>query len=299
MSRGLTREEFIDRSNVVHNFKFDYSESEYKKSCEKVCIICPEHGEFWQTPHEHLRGNGCGKCAIKKRFITTEEFIRRSNIVHNNFYNYSKSEYNGSKEKIIIICPKHNIFLQIAGDHLNGCGCPKCSGKHKYTTDEWKIEANIVHNNFFDYSMFKYINSQTKGCVICPKHGEFWITPNNHLMGYGCKCCYNSKMEDVVKKLFIIKNIKFECKYRNFEWLRNKRLLELDFYLPDFNVGIECQGEQHFKSIKGFGGINKLEYTQNNDKLKKQLCEQHNLPLYYINYNDNVEEKLNEILQSL
>lgn len=62
----LTTEEFIARAKAVHGDKYDYSKVEYVDSKTKVCIICKEHGEFWQTPYSHLNGHGCSKCANKK-----------------------------------------------------------------------------------------------------------------------------------------------------------------------------------------------------------------------------------------
>lgn len=62
MSNRLTTEEFIERARKVHGNKYDYSKVKYNKSSEKVCIICPEHGEFLQTPNMHLCGNGCPSC---------------------------------------------------------------------------------------------------------------------------------------------------------------------------------------------------------------------------------------------
>ena len=58
---------FIEKSNKKHNKKYDYSKVEYIDSTTKVCIICPEHGEFWQTPQAHVRGNSCPLCSNKKR----------------------------------------------------------------------------------------------------------------------------------------------------------------------------------------------------------------------------------------
>ena len=63
--RRLTTEEFIKKAKEVHGDKYDYSKVEYKNTSTKVCIICPEHGEFWQTPNEHLQGHGCRKCSKK------------------------------------------------------------------------------------------------------------------------------------------------------------------------------------------------------------------------------------------
>ncbi len=66
MSKKIKIEEFIEKANIVHNNKFDYSKVEYVNNHTKVCIICPEHGEFWQTPKLHLRGDGCKKCFCAK-----------------------------------------------------------------------------------------------------------------------------------------------------------------------------------------------------------------------------------------
>lgn len=59
----MKTEEFIEKSKNIHGNKYDYSKVEYKRNDEKVCIICPKHGEFWQTPNSHLNGYGCHKCS--------------------------------------------------------------------------------------------------------------------------------------------------------------------------------------------------------------------------------------------
>ena len=62
--------------------KYDYSKVEYKGALEKVCIICPEHGEFWQIPMSHIDNkSSCPKCINNQRY-TTEEFIKRAKEVH-------------------------------------------------------------------------------------------------------------------------------------------------------------------------------------------------------------------------
>ena len=66
MAKRLNIELFIKRSNVIHHNKYDYSKVEYVNSSTKVCIICPEHGEFWQTPNKHMSGIGCPKCGVEK-----------------------------------------------------------------------------------------------------------------------------------------------------------------------------------------------------------------------------------------
>lgn len=61
-----TKERFIERAKVIHHNKYDYSKVEYVNNRTKVCIICPEHGEFWQEPNNHLQGSECPKCGYLK-----------------------------------------------------------------------------------------------------------------------------------------------------------------------------------------------------------------------------------------
>ena len=83
----ITKEEFIKKAREVHGDKYDYSKVEYITSTTKVCIICPKHGEFWQTPCSHLQGCGCNKC----RSLATEEFIEKARKVYGDKYDYSKT----------------------------------------------------------------------------------------------------------------------------------------------------------------------------------------------------------------
>ena len=98
-----TTEEFINDSKKIHGNKYDYSKVVYKGSKSKVCIICPIHGEFWQTPNNHLHLRGCPKCAkitMSNKFIKqNEQFILEANHKHNNKYDYSKIEYKGAHKK--------------------------------------------------------------------------------------------------------------------------------------------------------------------------------------------------------
>jgi very-short-patch-repair endonuclease len=298
MSRKLTKEEFVERSIKKHGDFYDYSKVEYINNKTKVLIICPIHGEFWQTPHSHLNGNGCPHCVGLAK-LNKEEFIERSIKKHGDFYDYSKVEYINNKTKVLIICPIHGEFWQTPSDHLKGRGCPHCTNRNPLTKEQFTQRGIEVHGEWYDYSKVEYVNAHTKVLIVCPDHGEFWQIPYVHLMGGGCPHCNISKLESNVNKILEEKNINFIHSHRGFDWLKNISRLELDFYLPEYNVGVECQGKQHFESIEYFGGQEKLEYIQNNDILKKQLCEEHGVKLFYINYNDNVEEKLKEIIEEI
>ncbi|MHA2279931.1 MAG: hypothetical protein ACXAC5_03520 [Promethearchaeota archaeon] len=129
MTLKLTIDGFVQKSQKIHASKFDYSKVVYTNTKTRVCITCPMHGEFWQTPSNHFR-YGCNKCAYKLRQLDgrldTEEFIRQSRKAHGSKYSYQKSIYVSAHEKIIITCPIHGDFLQSAHSHANGRGCALC-----------------------------------------------------------------------------------------------------------------------------------------------------------------------------
>ena len=135
----LTKEEFIKRVQKVHGDRYDYSKMEYVGYKLKVCIICPKHGDFWQSPGKHLSGQGCEKCfretIAKKYSMGRDKFIEKANTIHNGFYDYSKVNYVNIHKKVTINCPIHGVFTQEPGSHLAGHGCPICAdvenGKRK------------------------------------------------------------------------------------------------------------------------------------------------------------------------
>ena len=186
--KKLTKEIFINKSKEIHGDKYDYSKVEYVNNSIKVCIICPEHGEFWQRPNDHLDGHGCPMCGGVKK-LTTEGFIEKSKLIHGDRYDYSKVNYVGNKIKVCIICPIHGEFWQKPNAHLNGQGCPNCVKNKKLTLESFIEKANEIHNHKYDYSKVEYKNSTTKVCIICPEHGEFWQMPSDHLRGHGCQMC--------------------------------------------------------------------------------------------------------------
>jgi len=123
--RRKTTQDFVERSKKVHGNRYDYSLTDYQSSDKKVKIICPKHGEFFQTPSSHLYGKGCPICG-KWSLSNTQEFIKKALKVHGNLYDYSFVDYKNSRTPVKIKCLKHGIFEQIPNIHLHGCGCPTC-----------------------------------------------------------------------------------------------------------------------------------------------------------------------------
>lgn len=294
-ARKDIQETFINKCKQVHGDKYDYSKVKYINSRTKVCIICPEHGEFWVTPGLFIKGTNCPVCgrinAHKKKTNTTSYFINKAKKVHKDKYDYSKSYYTKSRNILIVTCPIHGDFKIKANAHLNGHGCPKCANEQnslrkKFTVEQFIEKAKEVHGDKYDYSKTVYVDANTKVCIICPEHGEFWQKPLKHInMKQGCPKCNQSHLEREVMQLLENNNIKYEYQKR-FEWLGQQ---SLDFYLPEYNTAIECQGEQHFRPVS-FGG-NKIDKEKNyiiiykRDVQKLKLCKKYNIKmLYYSNY---------------
>lgn len=136
MARKQTKEEFITTAKTIFDEEYDYSDVVYINNHTKVSIGCNIHGNFDVYPKNHIhKRRGCPVCGPtnhkkmmqEKQALTTEEFCRRSSIVHDHKYEYSKVVYTNGKNKIIITCPEHGDFLQKPENHLNNkAGCLKC-----------------------------------------------------------------------------------------------------------------------------------------------------------------------------
>lgn len=308
--KKLSTNEIIKKCVEVHGDKYDYSCLVYNGYKEKINIICPIHGVFLQRCDKHLSGHGCPKCRKgnrkkhneTKRGMTFEEFTTQAKILYNDLYEYDQKTFINVSTKMKIFCKKCNEwFEQIPKEHLRGCGCKKCglkklSLKNRSNFIEFIEKAKKIHGNKYDYSKVVYVNAKTKVCIICPKHGEFWQKPNTHLNNCGCPKCRQSHMEEKCELFLKNNNIKYITQH-TFEWLKFKTNLYLDFYLPEYNIAIECQGEQHFNTYRWEDNDIKLKLRQLRDKNKRELCEKHNISIYYINYNENIENKINNILK--
>lgn len=205
-SRSLSQvwdtEKFTNKAKSIHGDTYDYSYVNYVNSKTKVDIFCkqPNHGIFSTSPSSHISQKiGCPTCGLIKsansRKNTIEEFIYRSNIIHNNKYDYSESIYVKGNKKVIINCPKHTRFLQTPNAHLRGDGCKGCSkltfrAKMSHDTDQFVLKSKKIHGDKYDYSNSIYVNTETKIDIKCNKHGIFSTTPHSHIsMKSGCPKC--------------------------------------------------------------------------------------------------------------
>ena len=227
------KEEFILNANTKHNYKYDYNLVEYKNCDTKVIIICKIHGEFEQTPYNHLNYNNCcNKCPIKninsydKKDYKTD-FINKAIIIHNDKYDYSKVKYLNMNMNVIIICKIHGEFEQTPRNHLRRLNCCKYCipikniNKIQLTTEEFIKKAIEIHGKKYDYNLVEYKNCDTKVIIICKIHCDFEQTPYQHLRTYGCKICSN--MQGKLKQTYTTNNfIEQANKIHNYKYNYSK-----------------------------------------------------------------------------
>ena len=285
---SMGRDNFIEKAKKIHGDKYNYSKVDYINNKTKIEIICPEHGIFLQTPDKHLRGQGCPKCCKKNKNYTTKEFIEKARELHGNKYDYYKTKYGkNKKEKVIITCPKHGDFLITPDSHLSGCGCKYCTKGDVFNTNDFIKKSQTLHNNKFDYSKVIYIDAYTDVQIICPIHGVFKQRPVNHLKGCGCPECskqfriLETKLYDAINNS--LNDISVIHSYYNKNVLHGQ---ELDIYIPEYKIGVEYQGMQHFQPVD-FGGrgiewaIAQFNDNKKRDKRKLDICIKNNIKLLY------------------
>jgi len=289
MPKKITYDDFVNRSNLIHKRKYDYSKSNLSGGVHvPVEIICPIHGSFFQSPAEHMRGCKCPKCAYievhNKQRKTNETFIKEIEKIYGDKYDFSKVNYTGAKNKVCVICPIHGEFYIRPNDLLNGHGCPACAGTKPLTTDSFKERAIKMFGNKYEYDNVNYKNLGTHVMVTCKKHGDFPITPRNFFNGYGCPKCNQSHLEKSVECFLEKAGVDYYYQYKP-QWAGS---FKYDFYIPLYNTIIECQGRQHFGVIDYFKGEEGYKYLKSNDILKNKLCKKNGVKIVYLLYNANV-----------
>ena len=233
------------------------------------------------------------------RKLTTEEVIERFKNIHGDRYDYSKTVYTGAKNKMMVTCLEHGNFTVILDKHVNGSHCPKCVSIYyneifKKTTENFINESNEIHRSKYNYSKIKYINNKTKVTIICPEHGEFEQRSGSHLEGYGCPICKESQGEKEIRIWLKDNNVNYIPQHR-FGDCKNIYPLPFDFYLPELNMCIEYNGEQHYKPNHFFVTNEGFIALQCRDQIKLKYCNENKIRLIIIKYSDNILSKLLKI----
>lgn len=324
--RKIPKEINIKKAQNIHRNedgtpKYDYSLINQDDTNFIAKIICPKHGIFEQNFHVHLSGFGCQMCArertniaVRKKILNKNDVIQKSIDKFGNKFSYEEflKTYVNFTTPCLFKCNVHNIvFKTTPQEHLkcvNGA-CPKCNPTKKKTKEEFVLLAQEIHKNIdgtpkYIYDDSVYISTDDYIYVLCPEHGVFRTTPYKHIKRkQGCPICKQSKLEDELYHYFRENKIYFLTQ-KNFEWLYYSHRLRLDFYLPQYNIAIECQGIQHFKPIDFFGGQDGYDYIIERDNIKRKLCEENGVKLLYfsnlgIEYPYHVFEDKEKLLEEI
>lgn len=143
------------------------------------------------------------------RKLTQSEWLKRAHEVHGDRYDYSLSEYKRSAVPVAIRCRVHGVFYMRPLAHIRGQNCPECSDRKRLTKDEFERRSRLIHGNKYVYDNVVYVNNKTHVFVTCPKHGDFRITPHNHLRGKGCpKCSFCAEMtqDEFIERAKLVHN---------------------------------------------------------------------------------------------
>ena len=236
---------------------------------------------------------------------TTETFIKKAKKVHKDKYDYSYVVYSGSKNKVKILCKKHNfIFEQSPAMHLQGNNCPKCGGnKFKLTTKEFIEKAIDIHGNRYDYSLTEYIDWHEKIKIICKEHGIFESSASGHIHDKnGCPECmkqflhdkFASSKEDFMKKAHIVHEYKYDyslVEYKNYH--TNIEIICNIHGIFVQEVGNHLSGKGCPKCKSSLGEKRIREFLQENNinfeeqKRFEECKDRHPLPFdFYLNERD-------------
>lgn len=275
-NQRYSTEDFIRKAKDIHGDKYDYSMTTYVNSTTPVEIICKSHDSFWQMPAIHMGGSGCPSCA--KTNNGADKFIDMSRTVHGDTFCYDNVIYTGIESVVSVTCKVHGDFTIKPSAHMRGVGCPDCKTE-KRRLSAWNSllnRFNALYGDKYDYSKAEYVDMRTDIKIICETHGEFELSPTDHVRGYGCEKCngrvFGSYFEECVARALEKNSIK----YKRQKWFwrcKHKNHLKFDFYLPDYKTVIEANGDQHKKPVSMFGGEEAFVVNKIRDGIKKAFVE--------------------------
>lgn len=239
--------------------------------------------------------------------LTTEEFIKRAREIYGDRFDYSKTEYVNARVKLTITCKEHGDFTILPQHHIrNGgnsrTGCLQCGKKainkdRKLTQEQFLKRIKDIKGLSFDKTI--YIDKRKKVIVTCEIHGDYETSAEILLKGCGCPKCKSSKGEALIKVILDRLGVEY-IQQKEFKDLFFKRTLKFDFYLPDYNACIEFDGEQHFKSVKYWGGEENFKNLQIKDDMKNIYCQKNYISLLRLRFDEvDLKNKISIFISNL
>jgi len=283
-----TNEEFLNEINNIFGNKITILEM-YKNAKTKIKVRNNVTNEIIYVLPNNLLINNYKTDNESRSNKQKNLFIKKMNKIFENKFTIKKFIYNRNKpNRVILFCKKHGEFEKRSSSVLEGYGCPKCSyDRIRKTKKEFIEEVKEIHLDKYNYSKVEYKNNRTKVCIICPVHGEFLQSPKQHTRGEGCPYCNESKGERKISYFLKKRNIIFkrQKKFMKCINLKTNRQLPFDFYLSEYNILIEYDGEQHFiENNCGYFTEEKILKIKERDLLKNKFCIENKFMLYRIPY---------------
>ena len=293
-----THEEFLfEINNINPNIEIL---GKYINNSTKLLCACKLDGYKWEAlPNNLLSGKGCPICGGTLK-MSHNDFELKMKEIHPNILLVNK--YINNKTKIKCKCLIDDYEWEaLPNNLLKGCGCHKCSNKTRRTHYEFVEELKKIHPNIEIQNRFTIVHSPVK-CLCIKCKNEFYSLSTNLLKGHGCSVCASSKGEERISMYLRNKYIKYKPqKYFKDLFGVGGGYLKYDFYIPDYNLLIEYNGEQHYKPINIFGGEEKFKIQQEHDKRKRKYAENNGFLFLEIGYwdFDNIENILNKYLKEV
>lgn len=288
-----------------NGYKFIKFSEEFKGCETRIEIWCgnPNHKSY-EVRFQHFKDNRrCKQCRKEEKLKWTKEKIIK--YVEDNGYVFIKFiKFNYSKSTIEIWCGNSNHSHKIStfNDFQQNGRCRECGNENKIIWTKEKIIDFVENNNYNFIEFIKYKGYLSRIKISCGKHGAYEVDFGNFKNGFRCPYCnmesIESKGEKEVEKILKKFKVKYN-KQHTFEDCKYKKYLPFDFYLPDFNIIIEYDGEYHFEIIEHFGGFNKFIDTKIRDTIKNIYCKDNNIKLIRIPYWDfsNIDKILSKELK--
>ena len=206
MPNKLSNKEFIDKASLVHAGRYNYTNTIYQGSVNKVSVICGVHGEFFTRAAEHLKGRDCQACVnglagMQKRrggASILEQLLACS--PGSKYFYPDLVDTTKTTDKMQVTCLVHGNFKTRPSDIFDGSGCPQCASEQQMTPVHSLLEKfSLVHGDLYSYPDIAIGNGRTKINIRCSSHGLFTQTRQQHLKGSGCPSCWAERRKEVGK----------------------------------------------------------------------------------------------------
>lgn len=261
-----------------------------------VQFVCPKHRQYGiqEMPYNNMKRVvvGCQHCI--GRNDDEEEVLQEMHAA--NPHVELLEPYQGRTKRVKMRCILHNIVsFKTPFEVISGKGCVKCGAEK--LSQQAKIPQNIfvdrLHQSFAHIELIGGYDGVVQCADFhCNNCDANFTDYANYVMRRGCPICGGSSMEQEIGKILTKYNISYKPQF-SFTDCKDKRPLPFDFYLTDYNILIEYDGQQHYRPVN-FGGINderayqKFKITQLHDTIKTNYCKINDIPLIRIPYWENI-----------